>query len=300
MDMLAAMQVFVSVVETGGVSAGARALGLAPSSVSRRISELEGGLGVTLLRRTTRKLSLTEAGSTYYEHARAIVRDVDNATAAVSGTGAAPSGTLRLSIPSAIAVPLVVPAATAFQAKFPDVRLAMMVTDRVLDVVEEGLDVALRFGRLPDSSLIGRKLGESRRSVCAAPAYLERCGAPDTPAALPAHACLTFRALPGSNPWHFKKDGENSKVRVSGPLFADHAETLVAAAEAGMGLVLLPEWLTAAALGTGGLVRTMTAWTPQPASTPLFAVHAPGAYVAPKVRAFLDFFAARFDLSGKV
>lgn len=181
MDGLAAMRVFVRVVETGGLSAAGRALGLAPSSVSRRIFELEDMLGVRLLQRTTRTLSLTEAGETYYERSRDIVRAVVEANLAVTEKRAGPSGILRLTVPASVARLHIAPAVAAFQDQYPAVRVAMSVTDRMVDIVGEGLDVAIRVGPLDDSSLIARKVGEGRRLVCASPSYLKRARWPKRP-----------------------------------------------------------------------------------------------------------------------
>lgn len=294
MDTLAAMRVFASVVETGGLSAAGRVLGLAPSSVSRRIGELEGSLGVRLLQRTTRKLSLTEAGETYYERARDIVRAVEDATLAVTEKRAGPSGVLRVTVPSSVARLHLVAAVAAFQSQFEAVRVVLSVTDRVADLVGEGLDVAIRVGQLEDSSLTARKVGEARRLVCASPAYLERAGEPGHPAELADHACVTFRRHPGSNLWRFQRDGEAFEVRASGPFFADDGDALVAAAGAGLGLILLPEWLVGPDITSGRLVEVLKDYTVDPALTPLYAVFAPGPYVAPKVRAFVDYLAGRF------
>ena len=223
MDSLAAMRVFVRVVETGGLSAAGRALGLAPSSVSRRVGELEGMLGVRLLQRTTRKLSLTEAGETYYERSRDIVGAVDEANLAVTEKRAGPSGLLRLTVPASVARLHVAPALAAFQAQYPAVRVAMSVTDRMVDIVGEGFDVALRVGRLEDSSLIARKVGEARRLVCASPSYLKRAGVPKRPDKLSDHACVTFRTHPGTNLWRFGTGKAAIDVRAKGPFFANPA-----------------------------------------------------------------------------
>jgi DNA-binding transcriptional LysR family regulator len=293
MDMLAAMKVFSSVVETGGLSAAGRALGLAPSSVSRRIAELEDMLGVRLLQRTTRKLSLTEAGESYFERARDIVQAVEEANLAVTEERAGPSGVLRVTVPATVARLHVAPAMAAFQSRYPAVRVVMSVTDRVVDIVGEGFDVAIRIGKLEDSSLIARKVGEARRLVCASPAYLERAGRPKHPEELSRHDCLTFRSQPGSNLWRFRRGEERIDVRASGPLFADHGETLAAAACAGLGLVLLPEWLVGLEIKAGRLVPVVTSYAADPAKTPLYAVYAPGPYIAPKIRAFVDVLAGR-------
>ncbi len=295
MDKLAAMQVFVRVVETGGLSAAGRALGLAPSSVSRRVGELEDLLGVRLLQRTTRRLSLTEAGETYYERSRDIVRAVDEANLAVTGERAGPSGVLRITVPASVARRHIAPAMAAFQARYPAVRIVMSVTDRIVDIVGEGLDVAIRVGQLDDSSLMARKVDEARRLACASPAYLERAGRPNRPEELCDHACLTFRKHPGSNPWRFRRGEEKIEVRATGPFFTDDGETLVAAACAGLGLVLVPEWLVGPEISDGRLVEVLSDHPADPAVTPLHAVYAPGPYTPPKVRALVDFLADRFS-----
>ena len=295
MDNLAAMQVFVRVVERGGLSAAGRAMGLAPSSISRRIKELEDLLGVRLLLRTTRQLGLTEAGEIYYERTRDIVRAVEEANLAVTEERAGPSGVLRVTVPASVARLHVAPAVAAFQAQYPAVRVVMSVTDRLVEIVDEGLDVAIRIGPLEDSSLIARKVGESRRLVCAGPSYLKRAGHPLRPDDLSGHACLTFRSHPGSNPWRFRDGEAATEIRATGPFFADNGEVLVAAACAGLGLVLAPEWLVGEEIGRGQLVEVLAEYPPDPPATPLHAVYPPGPYTAPKVRVFIDFLAGRFS-----
>ena len=294
-DHLGAMRVFMRVVEAGGLSAAGRVLGLAPSSVSRRIGELESDLGVRLLNRTTRKLSLTEAGQTYYEGIGEILRAVDEVGLAVREQRAAPSGTLRLTVPASVARLHLTPAVAAFRALAPSVRVAMTVTDRMVDLVGEGLDLAIRLGRLEDSSLMARKLGEAPRLVCASPAYLARAGRPERPEQLAGHDCLPFRWHAGSALWRFQRDKEAVEVRVSGPLCADDGACLVAAAEAGLGVILVPQWLVGPALASGALERLLPDWPPGPATTPLWALYPPGPYVPAKVRAFIDFLAERFE-----
>ena len=171
----------------------------------------------------------------------------------------------------------------------------MRVTDRLVDIVEEGLDIALRIGRLEDSSLIARKVGVGRRLLCASPSYLKRAGRPERPEQLSQHACLTFRTHPGSNLWRFRQGEELTEVRATGPFFADDAETLVATACAGLGLILVPEWLVGREISRGRLVELLSDYSPEPAQTPLYAVYAPGPYTPPKVRAFVDFLAERFS-----
>ena len=295
MNDLAAMQVFVSVVETGGLSSAGRALGLAPSSVTRRIGELEGRLGVTLLQRTTRRMSLTEAGEIFYERSRDIVRAVEEATLAVTEKRANPNGTLRLTAPASVARLHLAPAVAAFQKRFPAVRVMMSVTDRMADVVGEGLDVAIRVGQLEDSSLMARKVGECRRLICAAPSYLDKTLNPSRPEDLADHACLCFRDSPGTNRWKFDGGKEATEVRVTGPFFTDDGETLVAAACAGLGVILAPEWLVGLEISRGRLIEVLDGYILDPATAPLHAVTAPGPYTAPKIRKFIEFLVNRFS-----
>ncbi len=295
MDKLAAMQVFVRVVETGGLSAAGRQLGLAPPSVSRRVSELEALLGVKLLQRTTRKLSLTEAGEAYYERARDIVQAVDEANLAAAEKRATPAGALRISMAASMAKLHIIPAIAAFHKLHPNIRVVLRVSDRVVDFIDEGLDVALRIGRLEDSSLIAKKLGQCNRIVCASPDYLKRAGRPKHPEDLSDHACLSYRAHASVSLWRFRRGKKTFAVRTTGPFFSDEGETLVAGACAGLGVVLVPEWLAGIDISNGGLEELLPAYTAEPAQTPLYALYSPGPYIAPKIRAFIDFLAQRFS-----
>ena len=171
----------------------------------------------------------------------------------------------------------------------------MAVTDRMVDVVDEGLDVTIRIGQLEDSSLIARKVGEGRRMVCARPSYLKQAIRLRQPKDLSDHACLTFRTHPDSNSWRFRDGWAVIEVRATGPFFAYNGETLVAATCAELGLILAPEWLVGEEISRGRLVQVLADYSPDPATTPLFAVYPPGPYTAPKVRVFVDFLAGRFS-----
>lgn len=294
MDSVAGMRIFARVVETGSFSAAGRQLGMAPSSVSRRISELEFDLGAHLFYRTTRKLSLTEAGRLYYERASRILIDVDEARLAVSQLDGAPSGILKVTVPASVARLHVAPALAAFHRRCPAVQTVLSVTDRVVDLVEEGFDLAIRVGRLRDSSLVARKIGSARRVVCASPGYLDRAGVPREPAELAGHGCLTLRSHPGTNAWRFGGVKGPSVVRVSGSLFADDGEVLSAAAVAGLGLVLVPLWLVGHEIDRGRLREVLREFPPDPSTTPLYAVYPHQRHLPPKVRAFIDFLVERF------
>ena len=294
MDSVAGMRIFVRVVDAGSFSAAGRQLGLAPSSVSRQISDLEYELGARLFHRTTRKLSLTEAGRLFHERAAQILVEVEEAKLAMSQIGGAPSGILRLTVPASIGRLHIAPALAAFQERFPAVQIVLSMTDRLVDLVDEGFDLAIRVGRQRDSSLIARRIGWGRRVVCGSPSYLEKAGMPKVPADLADHNCLTFRSHPGSNLWSFRGPKGTSKVRVSGGLFADNGEALCAAAVAGLGLILVPNWLVGIEIRRGRLRQVLGKFQVVPEASPLYAVYPHQRHLPPKVRAFVDFLVERF------
>ncbi len=293
MDSVAGMRILVRVVDSGSFSAAARHLGVAPSSVSRQINELEEDLGAILFARTTRKLNLTEAGQLYYERASSIINDVDEAKLALSQLGS-PSGILRVTVPSGIGRELVVSAVPAFLDEYPAIKIVLSMTDQMVDIVDAGVDVAIRVGRQQDSSFKARKIGESKRIVCASPEYLKNAGIPRTPADLEQHNCVTWRDHPGHNTWAFRGPDGVSKVRVSGSFFAKSADALVAAAVAGLGLSLLPDWNMGIELRQKQLCAVLTEYEASPVASPVYAVHAHQRYVPPKIRAFIDFLIETF------
>ncbi len=291
---LSAVRIFTQVVEAGSFSAAGRGLGLAPSSVSRQIADLEDELGARLFHRTTRRLSLTEAGQVFYARAGKILVDLEEAKLAVAQPGGAPSGVLRLTVPGSLGRLHLVPAIADFQQGHPAVKVGLVVTDRLVDLVEEGFDLAIRVGRQRDSSLVARRIGTSRRLVCAAPSYLAKVGTPQKPADLVRHDCLTFRSHPGANLWRFRGPDGVREVRASGALFANDGETLVSAAVAGLGLVLVPEGLVGPDLRAGRLQEVLTQYRASPDATPLYALYPHRRHLPAKVRAIVDFLAARF------
>ena len=293
MDSVAGMRIFVRVVDSGSFSAAGRQLGVAPSSVSRQINELEEDLGARLFHRTTRKLSLTEAGHLYYERAARVIMEVDEARLAVSQLGAA-TGILRVTVPSGIGRELVASAIPVFLEQYPGVRIVLSMTDQIVDLVEGEIDVAIRVGQLRDSSLKARKIGESRRVVCASPYYLKKTGAPKTPAVLEHHNCITWRDHPGHNIWKFRGKEGTSEVRVSGSFFSRSADALASAAVAGLGLILLPDWNIGIELRQKQLKVVLADYEAIPKISPVWAVHSHQRHVPPKIRAFIDFLVQRF------
>ena len=293
MDTLAALRIFVRVVDAGSFSAAGRRLDVSPSSVSRQINELENHLGARLFTRTTRRLSVTEAGQLYYERAAQIINDLDEAKLALAELDS-PSGILRVTVPSGIGRELIVSSIPAFLEKYPSIRVVFSMTDEIQDLVESGIDVAIRVGRQRDSTLQARKIGESRRVVCASAAYLSRAGTPKKPRDLEDHNCITWREHPGHNTWTFRDVEGVTKVRATGTFFAPSADALVAAAVAGLGLALLPDWNLGIELRSKQLRVVLRNYEAVPDASPVYAVHAHAHQVPPKIRAFIDFLTVRF------
>ena len=293
MDRLDALSLFAKVVEIGSFSEAGRQSGLAPSSVSRRIAELEGWVGAVLLRRTTRKLTLTEVGRSFYERTRGILLDLEEARVVAAQLEDHPSGLIRLTIPASMERHMTA-AMGEFQTRWPGVHFALTFTDRVVDIVGEGYDLAIRIGQLKDSTLRARKIGEARRYLCASPRYLDRAGVPTRPEDLTGHNCLIFRTHPGYNVWRFKAGGRTVDVRASGNFSANSGFALTNAARDAKGLVLAPEWLVGSSLANGEFVEVMPKHPPVPDRAPFYAVHPYQRFVPPKVKTFVDFLVNRY------
>ena len=295
MDKLSNMQLFVRVVEEGSFSAAARFLGTTPSSVSRQVSQLEGELGARLFHRTTRKQSLTESGDIYFQHAQRIVADLEAARLAVSRLIDAPSGSLHITAEVDFALAYVEPILSDFLELYPEVRIRLTMGTGMMDLVDSGIDIAVRMGHLEDSSLIARKIATSRSLVCASPAYLQRYGTPSHPSELESHSCLSFRTGPGKNNWGFKLPAGELDVGISGRLNANSLVFLRNAAMASLGIIMIPIWMIREELKQGHLISLFEDFPLIPASTPVHAVFAHNRYLAPKVRAFVDFLAERME-----
>jgi DNA-binding transcriptional LysR family regulator len=293
MDSLSAMELFVQVVQSGSFSAAARSLDLTPSAVSKQISRLEDRLAARLITRTTRQFNLTEEGRAYYERSTRILADVAEAEQAVSQIQGVARGLLRLNLPVAFGRRHVAPLLPAFLAGHPELTIDLTLNDRYVDLVEEGVDLAVRIGELEDSSLIARRLAPNRRVVCGAPAYFENRPRPERPAELEAHNCLVYTYRASRNDWRFHGPGGSDEVvQVAGNLEANNAEALSAALLGGLGLGLLPLWLVGDDLNSGRLVEVLKRY--HAPDSAIYAVYPPGRHLSPKVRSFVDFLAARF------
>ncbi len=294
LDRLTGLEVFAKVAASGSFSAAGRALGLSQTMVTKHIAALEAHLGVKLFHRSTRKLSITDAGRNYLESAERILADVEAADSAVAADRIEAKGLLRLSAPVAFGTRQIAPLLPEFAQRFPQVAVELGLNDRLVDLADEGWDLAIRVGSLADSSLIARRIAPCRTVLCASPAYLKAHGTPRTVASLAGHNCLgyTLSRLAGADHWAFGKRGDVS-VNVAGNLRANNGDALLAAAVAGQGVIYQPTFVAADELRAGTLVAI-------PLDHPTFefggiyAVYPPDRHPAAKLRAFIDFIAARF------
>ncbi|NPU12657.1 LysR family transcriptional regulator [Bradyrhizobium sp. 83012] len=285
MDRYQAMATFVRVVETGSFSAAARHLNVGQPAVSKTIAQLEGRLQVSLLIRSTHGLTPTEAGQRFYERARAAIQEADEAELAARGAGAGLSGCLRVSAATTFARLHIVPMLPRFLAQHPGLEIDVILDDRIIDLVVEGIDVSLRMGELSDSSAVARKLATGGRSVLATPAYLERAGEPHGPADLAGHEAVIYSQLP--NVWSFTRDGAEASVSVRGRVRVSAAEGLRAAVLADMGLTIASDWMFAPELASGAVRRVLQDWTLPPLD--LWAVFPAGRMASAKAREFASF-----------
>lgn len=291
MPNLMGIEVFARVVERKSFSAAARCLGLTTSAVSKQVSRLEASLGTRLLNRTTRSLSLTEAGATFYGRCVRILAEISAAEEAVGQLRERPRGTLRVSAPMSFGQLHVAPAIPEFLARYPEIRIDMTLDDRFVDLVEEGFDLAIRIARLPDSTLVARKLASSRRVVCGSPSYLSQHGVPEHPRDLAGHNCLLY-SYQRENEWRFRGPRGEAKVTVLGSFRANNGDVLRAAALAGLGLVLLPTFIVGTDLRAGTLRAVLTSYAVSEEA--VYAVYPHARHLSPKIRAFVDFLAKRF------
>jgi DNA-binding transcriptional LysR family regulator len=285
MDRYQAMATLVRVIETGSFSAAARQLNVGQPAVSKTIAQLENRLQVSLLIRSTHGLTPTEAGQRFYERARTAIEEADEAELAARGAGAGLSGCLRVSAATTFARLHVVPLLPRFLEQHPELEIDVILDDRVIDLVAEGVDLSLRMGALPDSSAVARKLATGDRSVLATPAYLARAGEPRTPADLADHEAVIYSQLPSV--WSFTRDGAEASVAVHGRVRVSAAEGLRAAVLADMGLTIASDWMFASELASGAVRRVLTPWS-LPAMD-LWAVFPAGRMASAKARAFASF-----------
>ena len=291
-DAFNEMSVFAKVVATGSLSAAARELGLSPAMISRRLAGLEARLGVRLVNRTTRSLHLTDEGAAYHECCARVLAEIENANASVSAGGQAPQGTLRVSLPAAFGNQYVAPLVPEFAARYPDIQLALSLSDRAVNLVEDGFDLAIRIAAITDASVTARKLAPNRRVVCASPEYLRRHSAPRTPEELVQHNCLL--ATQFSSTWDYRgPEGRPGSVRVTGRYSCDNWEVLREWAVAGLGVALKSTWDVRRHLEAGSLIPLLPGYNFD-SDVAIYAVYPHPLHLPAKTRAFIDFLASSF------
>ncbi|WP_028863884.1 LysR family transcriptional regulator [Psychromonas aquimarina] len=287
MDQLAAMRTFVRVVQTGSFSSAGREQSSSQATISKRVAGLETLLGVKLLVRSSRELSLTETGRVYYEKCIAILMELDEADADARSQTALPKGILRIAAPIAIARLVIAPLIKTFIDQYPEIKVEIVAADAHVDLIADGIDVAVRAKKLEDSSLVARHLFDNPMLLVASPDYLQVHGRPAKPEDLAHHNCIVYSLLSSVNIWHFSSKGENITVQVKGSFQSNNGDTNLEAALAGVGITQLPVWMVHEYLNNGRLTQILTDYTA--ASIPLNAIYPQNRYVPLKVRCFVDF-----------
>ena len=286
MDRLEAMSILIAAVEAGSLSAAGRRLRMPLATVSRKVSELEAHLNTRLLKRSSRRLSLTDAGESYVTAVRRILDAVDEAERGASGEYRAPQGELVVSAPILFGRLHLLPVAIEFLEVYPDIDMRFVFLDRVVNLLDERVDLAVRIGELPDSTLLATRVGSIRRIVCASPRYLAKRGTPKTPGELPDHDCVTFEGFAGSGTWTFGM-ADKLQTAIHSRLVVNTAEAAVDAAVAGLGLTRVLSYQAASALRAGALEVALREFEPAP--WPVSIVYTGGRFLPLKVRAFIDF-----------
>ncbi len=284
------LKLFVRVASTHNISLAGSELGLSPAVASAHINKLEDGLGVRLIHRTTRKVSLTEEGHAFLQHAEDVLASVEAAKASVGAGHLTPVGTLRIAAPASFGRMHLLPALKKFSQTYPQLKVDLKLSDTIVDLVEGGFDIAVRNSELKDSSLIARKLSNDRRVVCASPDYIEQFGEPRTPQELSKHNCIT---LMGLDNWAFHQGNNKINVKVKGNFRTDNGEAIRDACANGMGITINSTWSVYNLLARGELVELLEDY-PLISKTSIWAVYPSSRQLAPKVRAFIDYFCDYF------
>ncbi|QCI63445.1 LysR family transcriptional regulator [Phreatobacter stygius] len=293
MDRAAEMEILVACVDHGGLTAAAERLNLTPSAISKAVTRLEERLGVKLLERTTRRIALTTEGRAFYDSARRIIGEINDAEAGVMENRGRPRGTLRITSGVAFATNLLAPVLGDFTEAYPEVTIELGITDRMVDIVAANLDIGIRTGPVGDDRLVGRRFADVHRVIVASPAYLARRGRPLHPDDLARHTCITPSNAPGLSLWPFRHGGQIRRVEVRGTVTVDDAASLHALALGGLGITRVADTIVAPSIRTGQLVPLLEAQhVAEP--VPMHLVFPPGRQRLPKLRVFLDFIQERF------
>ncbi len=294
MDRFEGMDTFIRVVEAGSITGAAARLGVAKSAVSRRLKELEGHLGVELFHRTTRRMNLTETGRAYYHQSVRILEDVLEAELATSKAHGTLKGSLKVALPSSFGLMHMGPAIQAFSKEHPQIEFDLDFNDREVDLIQEGFDLAIRIAKLPDSSLIARRLAPIQTVLCASPEYLKRAGTPQTPEELIDHQCLVYSLIHDFEHWHLTDGkGEITKTKIRPYMKATSGEFLRGAAVDGQGIVFTPTFIVYKEIERGALVPILKDY--KLAKIDAYAIYPQTRHLSQRVRAFVDFLVKRFE-----
>ena len=293
MDNLRRMVIFFHVVKAQSFSGAARQLGIARSAISRHISLLESDIGTRLLNRTTRQLSLTEAGKTYFQSCARIVAEFEAATQRINQLQDEPRGTLKIAAPVSIGNQFLTPVVRAFMQRYTEVNIELLLDDEIVDMVAENIDVSIRVGWLHDSSLIAKKLGDWSRFLCASPGYIEKHGRPETPAQLTDHEWIIFTRLSAPHHWTFTKNKRQEQVQVKGRLRTNNAGVIHSSLLAGVGIAAQISFLVEEDISSGQLERLLPEWDCGKAG--VYAVYQDRIYQQAKVRLFIEFVSEEFN-----
>lgn len=280
------MRIFAKVAEAGSLSGAARALDISNPSVTRHIADLEAYVNARLFNRSTRRLSLTETGVAYLERCRQILADIEESTLLASMSAADPVGTLKIAAPVSFSVNQLSDVFPRYARRYPRVHLDVSLSDRVVDLVEEGYDLAIRIGRIQDSSLVARKIAPVRLQVCASPAYLKKHGTPREPRDLEKHICLSYTYSSMRDEWRFTRDGKTQSIRVTGPMQVNNGDLLRGAALAGMGIVMQPSFIVGDDIRRCALVPLLTDY--QLPESAIHVVYPSRLHLSATVRTFVD------------
>ena len=295
MDQLNAMRTFVRVIQTGSFSAAGREQSVSQASISKKVAALEKQLGVKLLSRTSREQALTQAGAEYYEHCLVMLAELDEVEAKVRSKVSSPSGVLRIASSVSLGKLILAPLIVEFLQEYPDIEIDMLLEERHIDLIVEGVDIAIRARKLEDSSLIALPLFDNPLILVAAPEYLALQGEPQVPEDLKQHNCITFTLRKTLNNWHFHYAGKDIAIPVSGSFRSNSGDTNLTLALAGAGITQVPIWMVEKHLKTGRLIKILPKYTSD--SIPLNMIYPQSRYVPLKVRCFIDFVKARLGAS---
>lgn len=292
---MAGLQAYLAFAETvkhGNFAGAAREMGLSASAVAKSIGRLEEDLGVRLFHRTTRQVTLTSDGHELHERCKHISDEIEALRNDAAGTRSEPSGTLRINVPVVLGRQLVLPALAQLARSHPRLALEVAYSDRYADLIKEGLDAVVRVGRLRDSTLVGRRIGEQHLVICASPAYLKQHGTPRKPSDIASHECILFRVPTTgmARPWQFRDGRKSIELKPASRIAMNDGEALVAAAVAGMGLIQVPEIMTAAEIDNGRLIKVLQRYAPTP--MPISIVYPSARHLTPRLRALIEILTA--------